>query len=93
VEGETLLYDLDDEGISASTGSACSSGSLDPSHVLMSLGLDHAMAHGSLRLSLGESTTEEDIDHVLEVIPRVVERRRNMSPLWEDYLKTKEEVK
>lgn len=93
VEGETLLYDLDDEGISASTGSACSSGSLDPSHVLMSLGLDHAMAHGSLRLSLGESTTEEDIDHVLEVIPRVVERRRNMSPLWEDYLKMKEEVK
>ncbi len=93
VEGETLLFDLDGVGISASTGSACSSGSLDPSHVLMSLGLDHAMAHGSLRLSMGESTSEEDVDYVLEVLPEIVRKRREMSPLWEDYLKKLEEVK
>ena len=93
VEGETLLFDLDGVGVSASTGSACSSGSLDPSHVLMSLGLDHAMAHGSLRLSMGESTSEEDVDYVLEVLPEIVRKRREMSPLWEDYLKKLEEVK
>ncbi len=93
VEGETLLFDLDGAGISASTGSACSSGSLEPSHVLMSLGMDHAMAHGSLRLSMGESTSEEDVDYVLEVLPEIVRKRREMSPLWEDYLKKLEEVK
>ena len=93
VEGETLLFDLDGVGVSASTGSACSSGSLEPSHVLMSLGLDHAMAHGSLRLSMGESTSEEDVDYVLEVLPEIIRKRREMSPLWEDYLKKLEEVK
>ena len=87
VEGETLLLDLDAKGISASTGSACSSGSLDPSHVLMALGLSHEMAHGSLRLTLGRATTQEQVDYVLEALPEIVARRRTMSPLWEDYLK------
>ena len=86
VEGETLLLDLDAKGISASTGSACSSASLDPSHVLLALGLSHEMAHGSLRMTLGRGTTEEQIDYVLEVLPEVVARRREMSPLWEDFL-------
>ena len=71
----------------ASTGSACSSGSLDPSHVLMAIGLTHEQAHGSLRMTLGEETTEEHVRHVLEVLPRIVKRRREMSPLWEDFLK------
>lgn len=87
IEGETLLLDLDDKGIFASTGSACASGSLDPSHVLLALGLKHETAHGSLRLSLGAGTTEEQIDYALEVIPKVVQRRREMSPLWEDFIK------
>ncbi len=87
IEGETLLLDLDDAGIFASTGSACASGSLDPSHVLLALGLKHEIAHGSLRLSLGAGTTEEEVDYVLEVIPKVVQRRREMSPLWEDFMK------
>ncbi|WMI71180.1 cysteine desulfurase NifS [Aminobacterium sp. MB27-C1] len=90
VEGETLIMDLDMFGISASTGSACSSGSLDPSHVLMAIGLSHEQAHGSLRLSLGESTTKEDIDYVVEKLIGIVERRRNMSPLWEDFIKAQE---
>lgn len=87
IEGETLLLDLDSKGISASTGSACSSGSLDPSHVLMALGLSHEMAHGSLRMTLGRGTTDEQVDYVLEVLPEIVARRRSMSPLWEDFLK------
>lgn len=87
IEGETLLLDLNDEGIFASTGSACASGSLDPSHVLLSIGLSHGVAHGSLRLSLGAGTTEEEVDYALEVIPRIVKRRREMSPFWEDYIK------
>ncbi|MCR4817435.1 MAG: cysteine desulfurase NifS [Fretibacterium sp.] len=87
VEGETLLLDLDAKGISGSTGSACSSESLDPSHVLLALGLSHELAHGSLRLTLGRMTTEEQVDYVLEVLPEIVARRRAMSPLWEDYLK------
>lgn len=87
IEGETLLLDLDRAGIYGSTGSACSSGSLDPSHVLMAIGLSHELAHGSLRLTLGEETTEDDIKYVLETLPGIVERRRAMSPLWEDYLK------
>ena len=87
VEGETLLLDLDSKGISGSTGSACSSESLDPSHVLLALGLSHELAHGSLRLTLGRFTTEEQVDYVLEVLPEIVARRRAMSPLWEDYLK------
>ena len=90
IEGETLLLDLDREGIYASTGSACSSGSLDPSHVLMAIGLSHEQAHGSLRATLGEETTEDDIQYVLSVLPKIVERRRDMSPLWEDFLKTVE---
>lgn len=91
VEGETLLLDLDDAGICASTGSACASGSLDPSHVLLAIGCSHEVAHGSLRLSLGASTTEEDIDYALEVIPQIIQRRREMSPLWADFLKKKGE--
>jgi cysteine desulfurase len=87
VEGETLLLDLDAKGISASTGSACSSESLDPSHVLLALGLKHEMAHGSLRFTIGRLTTDEHIDYVLDVLPEIVARRRAMSPLWEDYLK------
>lgn len=90
VEGETLLLDLDMKGISASTGSACSSESLDPSHVLMALGLKHEMAHGSLRFTLGRLTTDEHVDYVLDVLPEIVARRRAMSPLWEDYLKSQE---
>lgn len=88
VEGETLLLDLDAKGISASTGSACSSESLDPSHVLLALGLKHEMAHGSLRFTIGRLTTDEHIDYVLDVLPEIVARRRAMSPLWEDYLKS-----
>lgn len=87
VEGETLLLDLDAKGICASTGSACSSESLDPSHVLLALGLKHEMAHGSLRFTIGRLTTDEQIEYVLEVLPEIVSRRRAMSPLWEDYLK------
>ncbi|APH20712.1 cysteine desulfurase NifS [Clostridium botulinum] len=91
IEGETLLLDLDMNGIFGSTGSACASASLDPSHVLLSIGLPHETAHGSLRLSLGAKNTEEDIDYVLEVLPKIIKQRREMSPLWEDYMKNKEE--
>ncbi len=83
VEGESLLLMLDIKGVCASSGSACTSGSLDPSHVLLALGLKHEVAHGSLRLSIGDDTTDEDIDYIIEVVPEVVERLRNMSPLWE----------
>lgn len=82
VEGESLLLNLDMKGIAASSGSACTSGSLDPSHVLLAMGLDHATAHGSLRLTLGMGSTEEDVDYFLEVFPAIVERLRNMSPLY-----------
>ncbi|KAJ52807.1 cysteine desulfurase [Clostridium tetanomorphum] len=87
IEGEALLLSLDFEGVCASTGSACASGSLDPSHVLLAMGLPHELAHGSLRLSLGAGSTEEDVDYVLNVLPEIVQRLRNMSPLWEDFLK------
>lgn len=87
VEGESLLLMLDMNGICASSGSACTSGSLDPSHVLLSLGLKHEVAHGSLRLSIDENTSNEDVDYILEVVPKVVERLRLMSPLWEKILK------
>ncbi|MGL4773844.1 MAG: cysteine desulfurase NifS [Clostridium sp.] len=87
IEGESILLSLDFEGVCASSGSACTSGSLDPSHVLLAIGLPHEIAHGSLRLSLGDGSTEEDVDYVLEVIPPIIERLRNMSPLWEDFLK------
>ena len=83
VEGESLLLTLDLNGIAASSGSACTSGSLDPSHVLLAIGLPHEVAHGSLRLSINEETTEEDVDYILSVIPNVVKRLRAMSPLWE----------
>ncbi|MDR2523494.1 MAG: cysteine desulfurase NifS [Synergistaceae bacterium] len=86
IEGETLLLDLDAKGISASTGSACTSGSLEPSHVLMAIGLTHEQAHGSLRLSLGRSTTDEQINYVLDMLPPIVAKRREMSPVWEKFL-------
>ncbi len=84
VEGESLLLLLDDKGICASSGSACTSGSLDPSHVLLAIGRPHEVAHGSLRLSLCEENTDADIDHILKSVPEVVEYLRNMSPLWKD---------
>lgn len=87
VEGESLLLKLDLNGICASSGSACTSGSLDPSHVLLALGLKHEVAHGSLRLSISDENTDEDIDYILEVIPKVVEQLRAMSPLWEKIIK------
>ncbi|MGI6584431.1 MAG: cysteine desulfurase NifS [Lutisporaceae bacterium] len=83
IEGEALLLNLDMKGIAGSSGSACTSGSLDPSHVLLAIGLPHEIAHGSLRLSLGTENTEEDIDYVLEVLPEIVEKLRQMSPLYE----------
>ena len=86
VEGESLLLMLDMNGICASSGSACTSGSLDPSHVLLSIGLKHEVAHGSLRLSLNEHNTVEDVDYILEVLPKIIERLRDMSPLWEHIL-------
>lgn len=91
VEGESLLLMLDLNGICASSGSACTSGSLDPSHVLLALGLKHEVAHSSLRLSIGDETTDEDIDYILEVVPKVVKRLRDMSPLWERICKEETE--
>lgn len=87
LEGESLLLMLDLNGICGSSGSACTSGSLDPSHVLLSIGLVHAVAHGSLRLSIEEDVTDEDVDYILEVIPKVVEKLRSMSPVWERMMK------
>lgn len=84
IEGESLLLLLDSKGICASSGSACTSGSLDPSHVLLAIGRPHEIAHGSLRLSLCEENTEEEIDYILNEVPKVVEYLRNMSPLWHD---------
>ena len=83
IEGESMLLWLDDEGICASTGSACTSGSLEPSHVLLATGLPVEISHGSLRLTLGDTNTEEDVDFVLEVLPKVVLRLREMSPLYQ----------
>ncbi|MEG1241078.1 MAG: cysteine desulfurase NifS [Oscillospiraceae bacterium] len=82
VEGESMVLRLDAEGVCCSSGSACSSASLEPSHVLLAIGLPHEIAHGSLRLTLGEDTTEQDIDHLLDVIPRVVATLRELSPIW-----------
>ena len=87
IEGESLLIMLDMEGICASSGSACTSGSLDPSHVLLAVGLPHEIAHGSLRLTLNEEITEQDVDFVVEKIAQIVEKLRNMSPLYEDFIK------
>lgn len=87
IEGESILLSLDFEGVCASSGSACTSGSLDPSHVLLAIGLPHEKAHGSLRLTLGDGSTEEDVDYVIEVLPPIIQRLRDMSPLWEDFIK------
>ncbi|MCJ7834299.1 cysteine desulfurase NifS [Cuneatibacter sp. NSJ-177] len=89
VEGESLLIMLDMEGICASSGSACTTGSLDPSHVLMAIGLPHEIAHGSLRLTLGEENTKEEIDFVIEKLKGIVGRLREMSPLYEDFMRKK----
>ena len=83
IEGESLLLLLDAKGVAASSGSACTSGSLDPSHVLLALGLPHEIAHGSLRLSLTADNTEAEVDHILSVVPQVVSYLRSMSPVWE----------
>ena len=87
IEGESLLLRLDLEGICASSGSACTSGSLDPSHVLLAIGLPKEIAHGSLRLTLDEENTEEDVQHLLEVLPGIVSGLREMSPVWEEMMK------
>ena len=87
IEGESMLLWLDMAGIRASTGSACSSASLDPSHVLLATGVPHEKAHGSLRLSISKDTTDEDIDYIIENVAPIVERLRNMSPLWEEVVK------
>ena len=83
VEGEALLLLLDFNGIAASSGSACTSGSLDPSHVLLALGLPHEIAHGSLRISLADDVTDEDAEHLIKVVPEIVAKLRDMSPVWE----------
>lgn len=85
IEGESLLLNLDSLGICASSGSACTSGSLDPSHVLLSIGLPHEIAHGSLRLSLGHNNSMEDVNYICSVLPGIVSKLRDMSPLWEKY--------
>lgn len=90
VEGESLLIMLDQKGICASSGSACTSGSLDPSHVLLAIGLPHEIAHGSVRLTLSDTTTMEEADYVVENLKMIVERMRSMSPLYDDFMKRKE---
>lgn len=90
IEGESLLIMLDMAGICGSSGSACTSGSLDPSHVLLAIGLPHEIAHGSLRLTLSEESTKEDIDYTVDSVKKVVERLRSMSPLYEDFVKSRE---
>ena len=82
-----MLLWLDIAGICCSTGSACSSASLEPSHVLLATGVPHEKAHGSLRLSISHETTDEDIDYIIETLPPIIEKLRNMSPLWEDVVK------
>ena len=90
IEGESLLILLDQKGICASSGSACTSGSLEPSHVLLAIGLPHEIAHGSLRLTLSEETTREDIDYTVDNLKNIVARLRNISPLHEDFIKNRE---
>ena len=89
IEGESLLLLLDAKGISASSGSACTSGSLDPSHVLLAIGRPHEVAHGSLRLTICEDNTEEEIDYILAELPPIVDDLRNMSPVWKDLMSGK----
>ena len=86
IEGEGLLLNLDLKGICASSGSACTSGSLDPSHVLLAIGLPHEIAHGSLRISIGKYNTKEEIDYLVENLVEIVNRLREMSPLWEEFI-------
>lgn len=86
IEGEGLLLNLDLKGICASSGSACTSGSLDPSHVLLAIGLPHEIAHGSLRVSIGKYNTKEEIDYLIENLMEIVTRLREMSPLWERFM-------
>ena len=83
IEGESILLMLDMNGICASSGSACTSGSLDPSHVLLAIGLPHEIAHGSVRMSIDHNNTEEEIDHIIDILPKIIQRLRDMSPLWE----------
>lgn len=90
IEGESMLILLDQKGVCASSGSACTSGSLDPSHVLLAIGLPHEIAHGSLRVTLSEKTTKEDIDFVVDELKKIMERLRGMSPLYEDFVKKQE---
>jgi cysteine desulfurase len=90
IEGESLLILLDQQGICGSSGSACTSGSLDPSHVLLAIGLPHEIAHGSLRLTLSEETTKQDIDFTVDQLKKIVERLRSMSPLYEDFVKNQD---
>ena len=90
IEGESLLLRLDLAGVAASSGSACTSGSLDPSHVLLAIGLPHEIAHGSLRLSLSDTTTQEEVDYVLSVLPGIIEYLRDMSPLYNDFMEAQE---
>ena len=92
IEGESLLIMLDMDGICGSSGSACTSGSLDPSHVLLAIGLPHEIAHGSLRLTLSDETTKEDSDFTVESVKRIVERLRSMSPLYEDFVRSREKA-
>ena len=87
IEGESLLIMLDMKGICASSGSACTSGSLDPSHVLLAIGLPHEIAHGSLRMTLNEEITKEDLDYVVDSLKEIIQNLRNMSPLYEDFMK------
>ena len=91
IEGESLLLLLDDKGICASSGSACTSGSLDPSHVLLAIGRIHDVAHGSLRLSIGEDITEEEVDYIIQSTKEVVAYLRSFSPVWRDLMASKKE--
>lgn len=89
IEGESLLIMLDMRGVCASSGSACTSGSLDPSHVLLAIGLEHEEAHGSLRMTLSEENTQEELDEVVGHLAEIVQRLRDMSPLYEDFMKSR----